>query len=82
MILLLTLRPFYLISFYCLSNGDLNLQRESLMRHQGQQQLANEQNRIASLMSEKQELEEKLNSMSREAAGSAHKTYGYSIVNF
>ncbi|GAU46969.1 hypothetical protein TSUD_143110 [Trifolium subterraneum] len=51
----------------------LELQRESLMRHQGQQQLANEQSRIASLMSEKQELEEKLNSMSREAAGSAHK---------
>ncbi|GAU17293.1 hypothetical protein TSUD_110100, partial [Trifolium subterraneum] len=46
----------------------LELQRESLMRHQGQQQLANEQSRIASLMSEKQELEEKLNSMSREAA--------------
>ncbi|CAJ2660922.1 unnamed protein product [Trifolium pratense] len=46
----------------------LELQRESLMRHQGQQQLANEQSHIASLMSEKQELEEKLNSMSREAA--------------
>ncbi|KAL5082546.1 hypothetical protein RYX36_010967 [Vicia faba] len=46
----------------------LELQRESLMRHQGQEQLAKEQSRIASLMSEKQELEEKLNSMSREAA--------------
>ncbi|KAI5413484.1 protein CROWDED NUCLEI 1 [Lathyrus oleraceus] len=46
----------------------LELQRESLMRHQGQEQLAKEQSRVTSLMSEKQELEEKLNSMSREAA--------------
>ncbi|XP_004486979.1 uncharacterized protein [Cicer arietinum] len=46
----------------------LELQRESLLRHQGQEQLAKEQSRIASLMSEKQELEEKLNSVSREAA--------------
>jgi hypothetical protein len=65
-----------------LSNGDLNLQRESLMRHQGQQQLANEQSRIASLMSEKLELEEKLNSMSREAAGSAHKNLQIFYIKF
>ncbi|XP_057451666.1 uncharacterized protein LOC130743432 [Lotus japonicus] len=51
----------------------LELQRESLLRHQGQEQLATEQTRIASLMSEKQELEEKLNSMSREAAEASNK---------
>ncbi|KAJ1412345.1 putative myosin-14 isoform X2 [Sesbania bispinosa] len=51
-----------------LASLKLELQRESLLRHQEQEQLAKEQTRIASLMSEKQELEEKLNSMSREAA--------------
>ncbi|XP_027342110.1 paramyosin isoform X2 [Abrus precatorius] len=57
----------------------LELQRESLLRHQEQEQLAKDQAHIASLMSEKQELEEKLNSMSREAAEIsdkvAHKAY-------
>ena len=43
-----------------------------MLRHQEQEQLAKEQTRIAALMSEKEELEEKLNSMSREAAGSFH----------
>jgi hypothetical protein len=52
------------------------------MRHQGQEQLAKEQSRIASLMSEKQELEEKLNSMSREAAGSAHKSLWTFYIKF
>jgi len=52
------------------------------MRHQGQEQLAKEQSRIASLMSEKQELEEKLNSMSREAAGSAHKSFWIFYIEF
>ncbi|TKY48389.1 hypothetical protein E2542_SST25807 [Spatholobus suberectus] len=57
----------------------LELQRESLLRHQEQEQLAKEQAHIASLMSEKQELEEKLKSMSREAADvsdkAAHKAF-------
>ncbi|XP_061337951.1 uncharacterized protein LOC133284856 isoform X2 [Gastrolobium bilobum] len=56
----------------------LELQRESLLRHQGQEQLAKEQIRIASLMSEKEELEAKLHSMSKEAAVSdkaAHKAF-------
>ncbi|XP_054812001.1 uncharacterized protein LOC129313120 isoform X2 [Prosopis cineraria] len=43
-------------------------QRESLLRQQEQQQLAIEQARIAALISEKQELEEKFNSISRKAA--------------
>ena len=46
----------------------LQLQRETMLRHQEQEQLAKEQTRIVALTSEKQELEEKLNSMSREAS--------------
>nr|KYP58511.1 hypothetical protein KK1_013921 [Cajanus cajan] len=46
----------------------LQMQRESLLRHQEQEQLAKEQAHIASLMSEKQELEEKLKSISRESS--------------
>lgn len=65
-----------------MSNGDLNLQRESLMRHQGQEQLAKEQSRIASLMSEKQDLEEKLNSMSREAAGAVRRNFWTYYIKF
>lgn len=57
----------------------LELQRESLLRHQEQEQLAKEQAHIASLMSEKQELEEKIKSMSVEAAEvsdkAAHKAF-------
>ncbi|KAJ7947585.1 myosin heavy chain-related [Quillaja saponaria] len=44
------------------------LERESLLRQQGQQQLATEQARTASLLSEKQELEEKLKSVSKDTA--------------
>ncbi|RYQ98164.1 hypothetical protein Ahy_B08g094228 isoform B [Arachis hypogaea] len=51
----------------------LQLQRETMLRHQEQEQLAKEQTRIVALTSEKQELEEKLNSMSREASGSFHQ---------
>ncbi|KAK7261518.1 hypothetical protein RIF29_27832 [Crotalaria pallida] len=62
-----------------LSDLKLELQRESLLRHQGQEQLAKEQTHIAALLSEKQELEEKLNSMSRKAADfvdiAAHKAF-------
>ncbi|MED6110343.1 hypothetical protein PIB30_041915 [Stylosanthes scabra] len=46
----------------------LQLQRETMLRHQEQEQLAKEQTRLAALASEKQELEEKLNSMAREAS--------------
>ncbi|XP_028775694.1 uncharacterized protein LOC114732564 [Neltuma alba] len=49
------------------------LQRESLLRQQEQQQLAMEQARIAALLSEKQEMEEKLNSLSRKAADGPEK---------
>ncbi|KAL9322906.1 hypothetical protein ACSQ67_010959 [Phaseolus vulgaris] len=45
----------------------LEMQRESLLRHQEQEQLAKEQARIASLMSENQMLEEKLKSIPIEA---------------
>lgn len=45
------------------------------MRHQEQEQLAKEQACIASLISEKQELEEKLMSISREPAGSSHENF-------
>ncbi|BAT91835.1 uncharacterized protein HKW66_Vig0214630 [Vigna angularis] len=41
----------------------LELQRESLLRHQEQEQLAKEQARSASLMSQNEELEEKLKSI-------------------
>ncbi|RDY10382.1 hypothetical protein CR513_05097 [Mucuna pruriens] len=51
-----------------LNDLKLQMQRESLLRHQEQEQLAKEQAYIASLVSEKQELEEKLKSMSRESA--------------
>ncbi|MED6119046.1 hypothetical protein PIB30_008266 [Stylosanthes scabra] len=51
-----------------LSGLRLQLQRETMLRHQEQEQLAKEQTRLAALTSEKQELEEKLNSMSREAS--------------
>ncbi|KAL2332163.1 hypothetical protein Fmac_019744 [Flemingia macrophylla] len=51
----------------------LQMQRESLLRHQEQEQLAKEQANIASLMSEKQELEEKLKSMSTESADVSDK---------
>ncbi|KAG4948106.1 hypothetical protein AAZX31_15G034300 [Glycine max] len=51
----------------------LELQRESLLRHQEQEQLAKEQACIASLISEKQELEEKLMSISREPAEASDK---------
>lgn len=83
MIMLLTFCHYYLISFsaVCLM-VIFNLQRESLLRHQEQEQLTKEQSRIASLMSEKQELEEKLNSMSREAAGSAHKNFSIFYIKF
>ncbi|CAL0322139.1 unnamed protein product [Lupinus luteus] len=62
-----------------LADLKLLLQRESLLRHQGQEQLSKEQSHIAALISEKQALEEKLNSMSGEAADimdkAAHKTF-------
>ncbi|OIW08939.1 hypothetical protein TanjilG_05915 [Lupinus angustifolius] len=51
----------------------LQLQRESVLRHQEQEQLSKEQTRIAALISEKQELEGKLNSMSGEAADTVDK---------
>ncbi|KAK4254918.1 hypothetical protein QN277_007991 [Acacia crassicarpa] len=44
------------------------LQRESLLRQQEQQQLAMDQAHIAALISEKQDLEEKLDSMLRKAS--------------
>ncbi|CAJ1955666.1 unnamed protein product [Sphenostylis stenocarpa] len=61
----------------------LELQRESLLRHQEQEQLAKEQARIALLMSENQELEEKLKSVSIEAPEvsdtAAHKAFSLRV---
>lgn len=52
------------------------------MRHQEQEQLAKEQTHITSLISEKQELEEKLMLMSREAAGSSHENFFIIHIKF
>ncbi|KAI4352654.1 hypothetical protein L6164_006885 [Bauhinia variegata] len=51
-----------------LADLKLELQQESLLRQQEQQKLVKEQARITALMSEKQELEHKLNSISERAA--------------
>ncbi|OAY57827.1 myosin-16 isoform X1 [Manihot esculenta] len=48
-----------------LASLKLNLQQESLLRQQEQQQLAEEQARVSTLTSEKLELEEKLGALSR-----------------
>ncbi|KAL5580915.1 hypothetical protein UlMin_013357 [Ulmus minor] len=50
------------------------LQQESLLRQQERQRLAEEQTRTSMLMSEKQELEEKLAAMSRTASENSEKT--------
>nr|XP_043609380.1 paramyosin [Erigeron canadensis] len=47
--------------------------QEGMLRRQEQQQLAEEQMRIFAIMSEKEELEEKLAAMSREASGTAER---------
>ncbi|XP_021642521.2 autophagy-related protein 23 isoform X2 [Hevea brasiliensis] len=50
-----------------------NLQQESLLRQQEQQQLAQEQARVSTLASEKKELEEKLAAISRRAPEASEK---------
>lgn len=50
-----------------------NLQQESILRRQEQQILMEEQARASALMSEKQELEQKLAAMSRRASGTNSK---------
>jgi len=52
------------------------------LRHQEQEQLAKEQARIASLMSENQMLEEKLKSIPIEAPGSANEIFCVIYINF
>ncbi|ESQ42455.1 hypothetical protein EUTSA_v10013620mg [Eutrema salsugineum] len=51
-----------------MANLKLELQKESMLRQQEQQRLAEEQNRVASLMSEKQELEQKNSVLSKSAS--------------
>jgi myosin heavy subunit len=51
-----------------MANLKLELQKESMLRHQEQQRLAEEQTRVASLMSEKQELEQKISALSSNAS--------------
>lgn len=47
----------------------IHTQKESVLRQQEQQRLAEEQTRVASLMSEKQELEQKISVLSSRASG-------------
>uniref|UniRef100_A0A1J3IYB6 Uncharacterized protein n=1 Tax=Noccaea caerulescens TaxID=107243 RepID=A0A1J3IYB6_NOCCA len=51
-----------------MANLKLELQKESILRHQEQQRLAEEQTRVASLISEKQELEQKISVLSSNAS--------------
>uniref|UniRef100_A0A0D3ECN1 Uncharacterized protein n=1 Tax=Brassica oleracea var. oleracea TaxID=109376 RepID=A0A0D3ECN1_BRAOL len=56
----------------------LELQKESMLRQQEQQRVAEEQTRVASLMSEKQELEQKISALSSgasEASESSQKVF-------
>ncbi|CAG7910468.1 unnamed protein product [Brassica rapa] len=56
----------------------LELQKESMLRQQEQQRIAEEQTRVASLMSEKQELEQKISALSSgasEASESSQKVF-------
>lgn len=60
--------PFEVVSFFFLCGSLMvfsKLQQESLSRQQEQQQLAEEQARVSALISEKQELEERLTALSK-----------------
>ncbi|XP_050369606.1 uncharacterized protein LOC126787747 [Argentina anserina] len=59
-----------------LANLKSELQRDSMLRHQDQQQLAEEQARASILASEKQELEEKLAALSRKSSEVSDKVAG------